>query len=333
MAEQLQVVTISYADLIQSSKQARNKSESESVIKSIGEAFGNNDASLGIVFISDIPNFQELRKRTLQLTHRLGNLQKEVLEKLEDEQSFYSVGWSHGKERVEGDKLDHSKGSYYFNPVSDTPLDDILLRDYTLTGTGDGSDGNPDRMGKEEFLRHAERNGAFYAPNIWPDQIIEKETGQGCLPELKESAMDMGNLIRDVGLIVARQCDEYVLQQCKEYTPGKIENIIKNSLCCKARLLHYFPVDSNPENMNIESNQKNEKQTNSDVDFSNWCGWHNDHCSLTGLVPAIYTNSLGEEVKCPDPSAGLYIKARDGRLAHVNIPINALAFQIGGKST
>ena len=60
-------------------------------------------------------------------------------------------------------------------------------------------------------------------------------------------------------------------------------------------------------------------------------GWHNDHCSLTGLVPAMYFNSDGEEVSCPDPAAGLYIKSRNGALVHVQVPSDALAFQIGGE--
>lgn len=320
----VQVVTIAYDDLIQSDTDDHDGSKSEALLQKIGQAFGNNDTSLGIVCVSGIPNFKDIKTQTLRLTHRLATeTPKEVLLALEDEASFYSVGWSHGREKVEGDKFDTGKGSYYFNPVTDRPLEDTLARDFAC---GAGAD-DADETKREQFLRHAEKNGAFYAANIWPDR---DRTGarKGCLPELRGTAMEMGSLIRNVGLLVAKQCDEYVLTQCHDYPPGTIENIIKNSLCCKARLLHYFPVE---REQNGNGNGNNAKETK-DADFSNWCGWHNDHGSLTGLVPAIYINSEGKEVACPDPSAGLYIKARNGNLVHVNIPSDALAFQIGETS-
>lgn len=50
---------------------------------------------------------------------------------------------------------------------------------------------------------------------------------------------------------------------------------------------------------------------------------------MTGLVPAMYLNPKGEEVPCPDPKAGLYIKSRKGDLVRVSVPKNCLAFQIG----
>lgn len=92
--------------------------------------------------------------------------------------------------------------------------------------------------------------------------------------------------------------------------------------CCKGRLLHYFPPD-------IATTNANEGPDDRDLDFSSWCGWHNDHCSLTGLLPAMYIDVNGEEISNPDPESGLYIKARDGRLVRASIPSNAMAFQIG----
>lgn len=218
-----------------------------------------------------------------------------------------------GKERVEGDKFDTGKGSFYFNPITDNPLEDTILRDFT-----DGA--NTDKYGtkKDEFLKVAEKNGAFYAANIWPDNF---------LPELRGSAMELGSMMREVGILIAKQCDKYVATQCPEYKTGTIENVIRNSLCCKARLLHYFPMDR----CSVELEDKNDIKEIKDVDFSNWCGWHNDHGSLTGLVPAIYLNPQGQEKACPDPSAGLYIKARNGNLVHAKIPSDTLAFQIGGE--
>ena len=47
------------------------------------------------------------------------------------------------------------------------------------------------------------------------------------------------------------------------------------------------------------------------------CGYHNDHCSLTSLMPAMYHDETGKQIACPDMEAGLYIKSRAGNLVHV----------------
>jgi hypothetical protein len=78
-----------------------------------------------------------------------------------------------------------------------------------------------------------------------------------------------------------------------------MEDILRHSKCCKARLLHYFEMKSS----------NNDDTDNHDTDFSSWCGWHNDHGSITGLFPALYIEN-GQIVDCPDPKAGLYIKSR-----------------------
>ncbi len=56
--------------------------------------------------------------------------------------------------------------------------------------------------------------------------------------------------------------------------------------------------------------------------------------SLTGLVPAMYLDAEGEEiVEFPDDNkAGLYIQSRSGSIHHVNLPPNAIGFQIGETS-
>lgn len=89
---------------------------------------------------------------------------------------------------------------------------------------------------------------------------------------------------------------------------------------CKTRLLHYFPTEKTKHGSSSES-------------FSDWCSWHNDHGSLTGLVPAIYLDQDGTPVPCPDDQAGLYIKSRSGKLVHVVLPsAGSLGFQIGETS-
>jgi len=63
--------------------------------------------------------------------------------------------------------------------------------------------------------------------------------------------------------------------------------------------------------------------------FSDWCGWHNDHGSLTGLVPAIFSDHTGRQIPNPEPSAGLYIRSRQGETVQALSPPGSMLFQIG----
>lgn len=126
--------------------------------------------------------------------------------------------------------------------------------------------------------------------------------------------------------------------QCDGYKDFKLFDIISSSKCCKARLLHYYSKDSAdaqgppgeeqaaPAPIDAAANEDSE-----DDSFSDWCGWHNDHGSLTGLVPAMYIDAAGREIPNPDPEAGLYIRSRNGQLVRAVMPPggSSLAFQIG----
>lgn len=290
------IVTISYNEL-------NSLESSPDLLEKIAQGFGSDDKCKGIVAITDVPNYSQLRRKSLHLTHALGTTPSHILQKLEDPGSYYSVGWSHGKEKLEADKYDTGKGSFYFNPLIDEPIPAILKRDFDEEMTEE----------KAKFLEIAKKNGAFYAPNIWPKDV---------LPELQSTSMEMGQLIHHVGKLLAKHCDQYVASKCGSYQENKLYDVIDKSLCCKARLLHYFPVS-------VDENET--KESAKEQSFSDLCGWHNDHGSLTGLLPAMYFNQQGEEISCPDPDAGLYIKARNGELFQAKIPSNALAFQIGGE--
>ena len=82
----------------------------------------------------------------------------------------------------------------------------------------------------------------------------------------------------DVGIMIARECDEFIKSECESYE-GCLERLIRESKCCKGRLLHYYPKDDH------------ENENEDDDPFSDWCGWHNDHGSLTSLLPPLYTNN------------------------------------------
>eukprot|EP01038_Epipyxis_sp_PR26KG_P005441 gene5441-7534_t len=243
----------------------------------IGEAFGVE--GIGVLTVSGVPNYLKVRADLLPLARQFASLPDNTKEKYVHQESFYSFGWSHGKEKLQG-KPDFAKGSYYNNPQYDKPIEDVeLINKYS----------------------------SFLHPNIWPTDD---------LPELEAAFKALGQLIVNVGVLVARQCDRYVNSKCSTYHPNSLENVISSSLVCKARLLHYFPLDD-------------AINTDKDLEFSSWCGWHNDHGSLTGLTSAMYLNEEGNIVQNTDPTAGLYVRNRHSELVKINIPEDHLGFQIG----
>jgi isopenicillin N synthase-like dioxygenase len=170
------VVTISYNDLVRITLE--NSVKQDLLIK-IGQAFGNDDECLGILAVTDVPRLEPMRHKLLTLARDLALLPMEELGAVTDEASGYQVGWSHGKEKVEGDKLDLAKGSFYANPLTDNLLESRPNTDPKL----------------------ARDNPAFFAPNIWPTSS---------LPDFENSFKELGTLVCDVGRLLARLCDAYV---------------------------------------------------------------------------------------------------------------------------
>ena len=117
-------------------------------------------------------------------------------------------------------------------------------------------------------------------------------------------------------------CDKYTEQVLIHSDPttnktmekNKLHRIIKGSKVTKGRLVHYYS----------RSEADIKKDINPDFAFSSWCGWHNDHGSLTGVVPALYFKD-GKIIKegSPDPLAGLYVKSRHGKICHPHQELNA----------
>lgn len=163
---------------------------------------------------------------------------------------------------------------------------------------------------------------AFAHPNVWPTEE---------LPSLERNFMNMGQLVVKVGLMIAKQCDKYVESKSKTYKKGRLFNMLSSNRACKARLLHYYPVSAGGK----EAEQSAKKGADP---FSSWCGWHNDHSSLTGLVLGQFVDTkTGNFIKNPDPSSGLHIRSRKGKLIKISLPANdtsvhagnTLLFQIG----
>ncbi|XP_014518994.1 uncharacterized protein LOC106776153 isoform X2 [Vigna radiata var. radiata] len=169
----------------------------------IEEGFGPN--GLGILSVTDVPGYPSLRRNLLQLAPRLAKLPKEVKEDLEDPNSRYNFGWSHGKEKLESGKPDILKGSFYANPILDTPTTETSL---------------------------IQRYPSYCGSNIWP---------RNTLPEFEVAFKALGMLIFDVGLMLAYHCDQYVSRGMKTRKDEGLESILRRSRCHKGRLLYYFP--------------------------------------------------------------------------------------------
>lgn len=264
-------VCIDYADLI----------AGKSLRAEIEEAYGFD--GLGLLTVKNVPGVIAARKQLLPLAQEFAQLPANVKEQYEHPQSWFSFGWSHGKEKLEGHP-DVAKGSYYNNPVLDVPTTDAeLIKSFP----------------------------SYCSPNIWPEKH---------LPKLRSAFQTLGGIIVDTGKVLARRCDDYVSSKSPEYSknsPNLIEELIVKSRVHKGRLLHYFPLT------------KEQLAATTATSQSSWCGWHNDHGSLTGLTSNMFLNPQGVEVENPDPGAGLYIKTRTGGIVQVKFPGDQLAFQIG----
>ena len=327
------LITLDYHDLV----------ACKDLSKQIEQAFGEH--GLGILAVANVPDVLEKRLRLLPLAPRFANLTDEQKSLYEHPESYWSFGWSHGKEKLQG-RPDFAKGSYYNNPCANAPF---------------GTD--PTTTTIQEWI-------SFAHPNIWPTEHV---------PELESAFMDLGSTMCSVGHLVAKQCDTFVSSVSKDYEKGKLARVLGDSKVTKARLLHYFPkkeeararADSigsaNPEKLipaerfrgrsgsfsgsdeitiataigakaAKAAKAATEATVNEEEDFSSWCGWHNDHGSLTALCPAMYfqqekDGSVIPLKGSPDPAAGLYIRSRNGSLHHIKAPSTShLLFQIGETS-
>jgi isopenicillin N synthase-like dioxygenase len=175
--------------------------------------------------------------------------------------------------------------------------------------------------GKEKFMGQPDvAKGSFYAnpendypkskegayhQNVWPKQA---------LPDLEPAFKGLGATLIKTGSLLARHIDKYVASKVKSYADGTLFNIVTKESANIGRLLHYYPRSG---------------VTAEDL----WCGWHNDHCALTGLTSSMYLKEdSGVEVpasKVSSPNAGLFIMARNREMVKAAIPADCAAFQIG----
>ena len=82
----------------------------------------------------------------------------------------------------------------------------------------------------------------------------------------------LSRMMMDVGAMLAVQIDAYAKSVCSSYPEHSLQDIIRQGHSHIGRMLHYFPFE--------------DKGATED----DWCGWHNDHGSLTALTSAIFTD-------------------------------------------
>ena len=256
------IIQLEYSDLV-----SVNKSNNlESLSKEIEMGYGVN--GLGAIIVKNVPNHFETKYKLLSQTHKLVNLSKEKLEKIERPDLHYNLGWSHGKEKFKG-KPDYMKGSFY-----------ATLNPYN-----------------SEIKKNIDDSG------IWPEDI----------PDLKTNFRELGGQIRNVSFLLYDCIDAYIRSLIPTYNLN-FKQLIMNSEANTGRLLHYFARGN--QVLDIEDN---------------WCGLHNDHGGLTGLVSSLYFNSNNELVndKLKLEQTGLWIQGRNGEYTKVTYGNNDIAFQIG----
>ena len=122
----------------------------------------------------------------------------------------------------------------------------------------------------------------------------------------------MGQLINLAGIEVSKNLDKYIKAREPQYEEGRIERTLRESKKMTGRLLHYFPQQKKDFDPNVK-----------------WCGWHNDHGTLTGLCSAIYLDKDGNEMArdlIEDEKSGLFAMNRDHEVVKIRIPQDSLAF-------
>lgn len=192
------VVSISYPTLVSSPLSLRT---------SIEQAFGSHPEALGIILVKDLPSvYKSFRETLLNLGYKYAHLPDDVKERYTDPGSSFSFGWSHGKEIMNG-KPDTLKGSYYANPIVDTPDVSSALR---------------------------EQHREYYRENIWPDADEEGIEG------FESAFKDLGRFVFQVGCELAAACEPFVSKHFGD-TSFSLVSLIARSQTTKARLLHYFP--------------------------------------------------------------------------------------------
>ncbi len=193
----MSLVTLQYQDLL----------DGKDLSAEIYRAYG--PTGLGALTIAGIPRFAELRKDLLHLAYTLAHLPQEKLAKLEDPESLWNVGWSHGKEKL-GAYADFAKGSFYANPLYDALAEKEVQKAYP----------------------------SLHPNNRWPSAD---------LPELEPAFKALGRVMYDAAVLVAKQIDAVVHRALPTYKANALHRELAKTHRVKGRLLYYYPTESEAE--------------------------------------------------------------------------------------
>ncbi|EXJ89838.1 hypothetical protein A1O3_02905 [Capronia epimyces CBS 606.96] len=212
-------------------------------------AFGPD--SLGILVVTDLPGeFARLRSKVLSDASRLAALPREKLQQLTNPAAKYLVGWSHGVETLRPGVVDTAKGSYYVNCAfyqdRNKNQDQNQDKNQNQNQPTTGQLSSP--PGFEEYT----------SPNMWPEESD--------LPRFQADVEALITLIIDTAVLVARACDRFAAAQAiPGYQDGYLERVVRGSTTTKARLLHYFPIDSSDQNGTEDRNRNHEPITRTKI--------------------------------------------------------------------
>mmetsp|Transcript_97933 Transcript_97933/g.282524 ORF Transcript_97933/g.282524 Transcript_97933/m.282524 type:complete len:356 (-) Transcript_97933:307-1374(-) len=190
------LIILEYKDLLEASS-------STQFLDQIGKAFGPQ--GYGVIGIRGVPNFVSTKLECLQQGYDLAHLPEAELKKLEDPDSLYNAGWSHGREMLKDQQADLAKASFYFNPITDLP-------------------------GTEEDRK---RYPVSYPANKWPTKSM---------PDLEPACKRLGCLMKDVAILLSKHIDAYAQTKCPTYPTNLLHETMKDTEKVKGRLLYYYPL-------------------------------------------------------------------------------------------
>ena len=199
-----EVLIVHYADLLKEADEKEN-----SILAVFDKAFGKD--GIGLIAVRNVPGFVEAKAKLLPMAHDLVHLPSDYLEeKLTDPDSLYNAGWSLGKEKLGDGEPDFAKGSFYYNPCTDTP-------------------GSPEDR---------EKYPLSYPCNVWPDEKM---------PAFEPAAKEFGMLLKTVTVDLARHLDVYLQAKVDSYQPDLLYHAMKGTEKVKGRLLYYYPQKEDDE--------------------------------------------------------------------------------------
>ncbi|KAL2271235.1 hypothetical protein VTJ83DRAFT_606 [Remersonia thermophila] len=313
-------------------------------LDTLKEAFGPD--SLGILLVKDVPpDYHRLRHHLLSYSSYLGNLPKSQLDKLENEKAKYLTGWSLGKETLKDGQVDTLKGSFYANCA--------FYVDPTLDCAAPTAEFNAD--GFPEYL----------SPNVWPDEATLPGFRR-TFEDLCRLVIDVAVLVaRACDRFAEHEIPGYpagylerVVRTSTTTKARLLHYYPQDPTHLPSPLAMSDAAANDPSAGSGHGGDEGEGE-----DEDDWCATHLDHGCLTGLTSAMFVDEsasdptvaapeieaapslpagevlwpspppplspLPELDASPDPAAGLYVKSRSGRTAHVLIPRDCLAFQTG----